>query len=243
MAIVIGLQLLLVILLIRYFVTHDKGPREPLSALIFAGVVGFYAVIIGVVLEFFIIPSTALPDPGKPATHVGVITILLACLAIGVIEELSKAVPLKRFLADKSYFNEISDGIIYFGITGLIFGALENISYAFAYGASVGLMRVISIPFMHASFTSIIGYAIARQKVLNLPRRVVTKSFILAIGLHAFYDFGLYYNHAWSRYAALILTVFINFAVIYLYRRASREDAARVVTTTYPPSAAGPNLV
>lgn len=225
MLIVIGLQLLLALWLIRYLVRNDKGPREPFSALLYAGVLGFYAVIVGIVLEFFIIPSTALPNPDQSAAHVGVASIVLACLAIGIIEELAKALPLKRFIYKKGYFNEVSDGIIYFGITGLVFGALENISYAMAYGSAVGLDRVITLPFMHAGFTSIIGYAVARQKVLGLSQSVITRGFIVAIGLHAFYDFGVFYNRPWSRISSFALTIGINLLIFYLYRRARRTDA------------------
>ena len=228
MIIVIALQVLLVVWLIRYLLRRDKGPKEPGAALFYAGLIGIFAVIIGGILELFIIPSTALPVPGQPAVHIGVITIILGCLAIGVIEELSKALPLKRFIVKKSYFNEVSDGIIYFGITGLIFGALENVMYALTYGTAVGLDRVITIPFMHAGFTSIIGYAIARQKVLGLPKRVVTAGFVTAISLHAVYDFGLFYDHTWSRLSSLGLTVVINLLIFWLYKRARRTDATRV---------------
>ena len=230
MIIVIALQILLVILLIRYLLRHNKGPKEPAAALFYAGILGLFAVIVSSILELLIIPSTALPVPGKSAVHVGVVTIILGCLAIGVIEELAKALPLKRFIVKKDYFNEVSDGIIYFGITGLIFGALENVSYALTYGTAVGLDRVITIPFMHAGFTSIIGYAIARQKVLGLPKRVVTTGFLAAIFLHAFYDFGLFYDHTWSRLSSLGLTVIINLLIFWLYKRARRIDASRLPT-------------
>ena len=228
MIIVIALQVLLVVWLIRYLIRRDKGPKEPFTALAYAGLLGVFAVIIGSILELFIIPSTALPVPGQQAVHIGVATIILGCLAIGIIEELAKALPLKRFIVKKDYFNEVSDGIIYFGITGLIFGALENISYALSYGTATGLDRVITIPFMHAGFTSIIGYAIARQKVLGLPQRVVAMGFITAILLHAFYDFGLFYDHTWSRLSSLGLTVIINLIVFWLYKRARRTDAINV---------------
>ena len=228
MIVVIALQVLLVIWLISYLLRRDKGTKEPGAALFYAGLVGVFAVIIGGILELFIIPATALPVPGQPAVHIGVVTIILGCLAIGVIEELSKALPLKRFIVKKSYFNEVSDGIIYFGITGLIFGALENVMYALTYGTTVGLDRAITIPFMHAGFTSIIGYAIARQKVLGLPKRVVTAGFVTAIGLHAVYDFGLFYNHTLSRLSSLGLTVVINLLIFWLYKRARRTDATHV---------------
>lgn len=228
MIIVIALQLLLVIWLIRYLLRRDKGSKEPAIALFYAGFLGLFAVIIGSVLELFIIPSTALPVPGQSAAMVGVSIIILGSLAIGVIEELAKALPLKKFIYNKGYFNEVSDGIIYFGITGLIFGAIENVLYAASYGTEVGLMRVITIPFMHAGFTAIIGYAIARRKVLGSPQSVVTNGFLLAIGLHALYDFGLFYDRSWSRYLSLALTVICNLVIFYLYKKARQTDATNV---------------
>jgi RsiW-degrading membrane proteinase PrsW (M82 family) len=229
MRIIIGLQILLTIWLIRYLLRNDRGPKEPIGALLYAGMLGVFAVVIGSVLELFIIPSTALPAPGETAVHVSVATIALACLAVGAIEELVKAVPLKRFLENKGYFNEVSDGIIYFAIAGMLFGTLENIGYAVTYGSAVGIARIITIPFMHAGFTSIIGYAVARHKVLGAPASTVTLGFALAIGLHTLYDFGQFYGTRITRVSSLVITVVANCAVFYLYKRSRRLD--RQITT------------
>jgi RsiW-degrading membrane proteinase PrsW (M82 family) len=227
MQIIIGLQILLTIWLIRYLLRRDTGPKEPPLALVYAGVLGVFAVVIGSLVELFIIPSTALPVPGQTAAHISVTTIALACLAVGVIEELAKAWPLKNFLYDKGYFNEVSDGIIYFGIAGMLFGTLENIGYALTYGSAVGFARLVTIPFMHAGFTSIIGYAIARRKVLGSPAGMVAAGFALAIGLHALYDFGQFYGTKYTRVMSLVITIAANLAVFYLYRRARQSDMAR----------------
>lgn len=224
MAIIIGLQFALVAWLVRYFLRRDKGPQEPKGALLYAGMLGVFGVLVASVLEAYIIPAGAIPTANQHDLHISLPGLVMACIAVGVIEEGAKALPLKRFLYDKLYFNEVSDGIIYFGIAGMLFGALENIGYALTYGSGVGLARIITIPFMHAGFTSIVGYAIARQKMLKLPAHSWWRGFLLAITLHAVYDFGLIYGSTASRIVSLALTVVVNLAVFYLYKKARRLD-------------------
>lgn len=228
MLIVVLLQILIVIWLIRHLIRGDKGPREPFFPVVYAGLLGVFAVAIAGIINAFTIPIIGLPLPGESTANISLFSFIIGCLAIGVTEELSKALPLKNFLQNKAYFNEVGDGIIFFGITGMVFGALENLMYAATFGSDVGLMRILTVPFMHAGLSCIIGYAVARRKVLGRPQWTVSLSFTLAIGLHALYNFGIFYNQPWSRYLSLALVIIINYMIFFLYKRARRTDAAEV---------------
>jgi len=237
MFIVIILQVLLVYWLIKYLIRRDKGPKEPVLAVIYAGILGVFAVIVAGIINSIVLPIIGLPGPATSAAGISLTTLIIGVLSIGMTEELAKALPLKRFIYHKGYFNEVSDGIIFFGITGMVFGALENIFYALNYGSAVGLDRIIAVPFMHAGFTSIVGYFIARRKVLGRPEWTVTYGFLLAIGLHSLYNFGLFYDQPWSRMLSFALIVIINLTIFYLYWRARRTDARHVPTPRPSPLA------
>src|SRR5206468_1205377 len=118
MFIIIGIQVLLLVWLVRYLVRGDRGPKEPFGALLYAGVLGLFAAIIGSFLESLIIPAGALPTLHNQTTSISATGLVLACLAVGIIEEGCKALPLKGHIYKKPYFNEVSDGVIYFGIAG-----------------------------------------------------------------------------------------------------------------------------
>lgn len=228
MIFVILLQILLVVWLIRYLVRRDTEPKEPALPVIYAGLLGVFAIIVAGTINSITLPIIGLPGPTSVAANTSLATLIIGCLAIGITEELSKALPLKRFIYKKGYFNEVSDGIIFFGITGMIFGAIENIFYASNYGSSVGIDRIIAVPFMHAGFTSIVGYYLARQKVLGRPKWTATYGLLLAIGLHSLYNFGLFYDQPWSRLMSFALIIVINLSIFYLYWRARRTDALNV---------------
>jgi RsiW-degrading membrane proteinase PrsW (M82 family) len=222
--IIIIIQILIITWLINYLLHHDNGPREPRAALFGAGLFGVLGVVIGMVLEFFLIPASSLPSPGQTRITAPIIEIIISCAIIGLVEEFAKSGPLARWIYKKSYFNEVSDGIIYFGIAGLVFGAIENIGYALAYGPAVGLDRIITIPFMHGGFASIIGFAVARHKLLGGSKATIYGAYFLAAALHGFYDFGLFYRHTWSIYSSLAITVIANFIIFQLYDTARKED-------------------
>src|SRR4051812_34181775 len=99
----------LAVFLTWYFLKHDRGHKKAVGSLWAAAGFGLLGTVIAGVLEVLILPS----DDLKSAA-VGGLSLTLVALGIGVIEELSKFVPLALYLYPKRYFNEHTDGVIYF---------------------------------------------------------------------------------------------------------------------------------
>ncbi len=177
--------LLLAAVFAGFLLKRDKGEREPVGALWTAFGLGALGVVLAGGIEYFV-----LPDIFTEKQTLG--TLAWVALSIGIIEELCKFLPLLWFLYRKRYFNEHTDGVIYFALAGLGFGLPENIIYTIQFGAETGWARLVMTPLFHAATTGLIGYAVSRHKIDGMPLRRVVYMAVAVIGLHALYDFGLF---------------------------------------------------
>ena len=123
--------------LVIFLLKSDKGEREPVNALWIAAGMGILAAILAAVIEKWLIPTSNL----EAGASIGV--MLPSFIGVGVIEESLKFLPLAIYIYHKKYFNEHTDGIIYFAIAGLGFGLPENILYTIQYGAKPGIGRLV----------------------------------------------------------------------------------------------------
>lgn len=168
-----------------YFVKTDHGEKEPIGALWIAFGCGALAAVAAGVIESFLLPT-----PQQAATQ-SLSSLLLVALAIGLIEETVKFIPFALFIRNKRYFNENTDGIIYFALVGLGFGLPENILYTLHYGVSTGVGRLVITPLFHAAITGIVGYFFVRYKLGGGSVWRVVIALLTAIVIHGLYDFGL----------------------------------------------------
>ncbi|MEO8785252.1 MAG: PrsW family glutamic-type intramembrane protease [Candidatus Saccharimonadales bacterium] len=208
-----------------YLISHDRGAKEPVSGLWIAVGFGVLAAAVAGVAESIIIPGHYLshPSSGTP------LQLLAVAMAIGVVEESFKFIPLALYLYHKSFFNEHTDGIIYFALAGLGFGLPENILYAFSFGAKSGLMRVIMTPIFHSTTTALVGYFLIRAKLGHRkPIALVSTALLAAIFLHGLYDFGLLVAGQIPLFALLsvILTGALTICFFWLYKKATQQDQA-----------------
>lgn len=206
-------------LTIRYLINRDRGTKEPANALLIAGLFGVLAVVLSYGMN-----SRFVADAVAGSGAVALFGAARAALMIGLIEESAKLLPLAWWLYHKKYFNEVTDGIIYFGTTAMMFGIIENVLYTLSYGGEVGLVRLVTVPFMHAGFSVWFGWLLARHKAYRNNRLLVLAGYLIAIGLHAAYNFGLMYGTWYSGLASLVLVIVANGAIFYLYGRAERRD-------------------
>lgn len=207
--------------LIGFLLRKDRGPKEPVGALWEAAGFGLAATFLASILEGLFVPAgAAAAGLGTMGLAKGIVVFVL----VGFIEEGAKFWPLARFVYKKRYFNELTDGIIYFTVAGLSFGLAENILYTLTYGAGVGVLRLILIPIFHGATTGIIGYFLARAKVRQLPFNSVIPVFCAVALLHGLYDFGLASGVVLFVTLAFMLTLCITTGYFLYYMRATEGD-------------------
>ena len=205
-----------------YFLSHDRGSKEPVAALWIAAGFGFLAAIAAAIIE----QNTLAADLVKPNAYTATSSIFLGAIAVGVIEEVCKFLPLALYLFKKPFFNEYTDGIIYFAIAGLGFGVPENILYSVGLGVKAGLTRIFLTTFFHAAMTAFVGYYLISAKRQNKSLMAPGLALLAAAILHGFYDFGLLAAERLPIMA--LLSIGITFSMtaylFILYKKATHQD-------------------
>ncbi len=210
----------LAVWLAHFLVRRDRGEREPVAALWAVFGLGFVGAIAAVVLEGFI-PAQYLPTDHPLPVGSGT---FLAAMAIGLIEEVCKFVPVALFVYKKRYFNEHTDGIIYFAIAGLGFGLPENLLYVLEFGTGAGFARVIMTPFFHASLTALAGYFLIRVKLDKKPMWTVGAALLGVAFIHGMYDFGLFTGIGWLVLVSLAISFGSTIALFVYYTKSTHSD-------------------
>lgn len=210
--------------LVWYLLSHDRGEKEPVDALWIAAGLGLVGALLAGFLEAKLVISDNLIG-GMPHG-----TMLRTALLIGFIEEACKFVPLAFFIYKKRYFNEHTDGVIYFALAGLAFGLPENILYTLQYGTKTGLLRLGLTPLFHAAATGTIGYYLAKRKLAKQPVFGIVVPLIIISILHGFYDFGLATGSTILGVAAIAATVGLSAALFMLYLKATQLDQAVAIS-------------
>jgi RsiW-degrading membrane proteinase PrsW (M82 family) len=150
--------------------------------------------------------------------------LFTAAMAVGAIEELCKFLPLAAWIYKKRYFNEHTDGVIYFAIAGLGFGLPENILYTLQFGTEAGTVRLILTPIFHAATTGLVGYYLINRKLSSKPVATVIPGLAAAIVLHGLYDFGLLSGRPIYQLGALLITLSLSAGLFMLFLKATQQD-------------------
>jgi len=208
-----------------FLIFHDHGEKEPIGALWIALALGLFAALPAVLLERSLLhlqPNNLSPQ----LTQLGLNT-----LGVGVIEEACKFLPLAFFIYKRRYFNEHTDGVIYFALAGLGFGLPENILYTAQFGSSAGFARIILTPFFHAATTAIVGYYLARGKMRGRSVIWVALPLVLMMLLHGLYDFGLMSNKSVFAMMSVGITFALSGALFVLFLKAQELDQDMGIST------------
>lgn len=208
-----------------FFISHDHGEKEPIGMLWLAVFLGALGAVMAATIGGWVINAEDLLPGGSHAA------LLIAMLLIGVIEEACKFVPLSAILWKKRYFNEHTDGIIYFSLAGLGFGLPENILYTAQFGVKTGLIRMILTPIFHAATTGIVGYYLVKRKLDGKSYIGIWPILLAAMIIHGLYNFGL--TSGIQLYAGLsvLITLVLSVALFTLYVRATELDQDMGLTT------------
>lgn len=223
MYLIILAHILIAIFFVRWLIKNDRGAKEPRSG--YKAAIGFGLLAL-IVLLFF---NPFHNEDTIQQLLEGPVDLQMAfftALTVGITEEVAKCIPLGLYLWKKSYFNETTDGLFYFGITGMVFGVIESILYTVGMGAATGIARILFTPFLHVGMSMWFGYFLARRKVRGTGSGMVVVGLLLAIGLHTLYDFGAFSRNLWLVLLSLALATALNIGVFQLYKRSRAEDQA-----------------
>jgi RsiW-degrading membrane proteinase PrsW (M82 family) len=201
-----------------FLLKSDKGQKEPVGALWTAFLFGIVAAIIAGIIENLLVP---LKDT-KPG--VSLVTMLISFIVVGIIEESLKFWPLAGFIYRKKYFNEHTDGIIYFALVGLGFGIPENILYTVQFGSKVGIARIVLTPLFHSALTAMIGYFLIKAKLNKRSFLTVIIAFLSAVLLHGIYDFGLSSGNTLLMLLSFAITLALTINLFNLFYKARARD-------------------
>ncbi|MBP9852487.1 MAG: protease PrsW [Patescibacteria group bacterium] len=204
--------------LILYLLSRDKGQTEPRPIIWAAFGFGILALPIASLGEGQLGIDSIESLRTAPINHLAMVS-----LGVGVIEELAKFLPLALFIYKKGYFNEHTDGILYFATAGIGFGLPENILYTLGNGAGTGVVRLFLTPVFHAATTALIGYYLARTKVEKRSFAGPALALGVMILAHGLYDFGLLSGKASLALLSLGITAGLSGALFY-YVTVARED-------------------
>lgn len=219
MLLLIQLFVAISVFLVVYLLSRDRGQVEPRSMLWAAFGFGVLAIPIAVSLELL-----AGVGSMEELHGVGISRLVALSLWIGLVEEIAKFLPLALFIYKKGYFNEHTDGVLYFTVAGMGFGLPENILYTLGEGAGTGLARLVLTPIFHAATTACVGYYLARAKVEGRSLWGPGLALVAMIVVHGFYDFGLLSGVGLFAIASVMTTASISGALFVYATHAKKDD-------------------
>ncbi len=201
-----------------FLLSHDRGPKEPVLALWLAFGLGALSALAAYFIEREFI------NPANIAIGAPKDVLLRSTITVAVIEECCKFLPLALYIYKRRYFNEHTDGVIYFALVGLGFGLPENLLYTLQQGTQTGITRIFLTPIFHAAITGMVGYFLAKQKLDHRSPLIVVIALGVAIILHGFYDFGLLSGVLIYQLVSVIITISLAGSLFVLLIRATDHD-------------------
>ena len=195
-----------------YHYYKDRDLPEPPANLLFCFVLGIVAAGLSKAMYVGLEPLGLRFDAVALAADNVPVLFAYTMLGIGPIEELAKMIPFLLVAVRFKAFDDPMDGIIYASFIALGYAAVENYHYLDFLTPTEAFARGFAGPVIHIAFASIWAHWIARAllagKSLVRPAFI---GFLLAAGLHGFYDF-LVLRHAVLALpiaATLIATIWI----------------------------------
>ncbi|MEM0492343.1 MAG: PrsW family intramembrane metalloprotease [Candidatus Thermoplasmatota archaeon] len=181
------------------------------------------AIVFSVILEglFNISLSISVTNPDKLA-------FLTVVILAPLVEEFAKPLAL-RLKHVKKNLEELEDGLIYGAVAGLGFSATENLLYGVTF-LSKGLfifmvlmgIRSIGGCLLHASATALTGYGYGKTILKRTSFIRVLPYFILAVLLHASYNFLVSYELL-GLLIGLVLAIMLVVFTMSMIRKVIRQ--------------------
>ena len=161
---------------------------------------------------------------------------LLYFIVVGLSEEGSKYILLKKRTWNNPEFNCQFDGVVYGVFVSLGFALWENIGYVAMYGLTTAAIRAVTAIPGHACFGVFMGawYGMAKRREgagdPDGARRMRTRALVIPTLLHGFYDFSA---SSESGTMNLVFLVFVVVMFITAYRLVKHVSANDVYIQNY----------
>ncbi len=187
------------------------------------------AVIAAIILELILDVSLVASFP-----NYSIFGLSIAIFIAPFAEELTKPLALRTKTVKKE-LSELEDGLIYGAVAGLGFSATENLLYGYSFYLQevtfvtfilLMALRSFGACLLHASATALTGYGYGKTIIARTSLIRVLPYFLLAIGVHAFYNFLLSYPVFGAAAGLLMALAFSIIAIHYIRKRIRTLDAA-----------------
>lgn len=204
-----------VVAIIWYITFLDSLNKEPLKMLVRTFLFGVLSIIPAVILEVY---------GGKWLGEVNTIpkAWIQAFIVVALSEELAKYFFLRKYIYNKSEFDEPYDGIVYAVMISMGFAALENVMYVAEGGLSVAIARMFTAVPAHASFAVLMGYWVGRAKMENKPE-LNWLGLGSAVLFHGLYDFFLltemFKGQIFGAILSLVIAIVLSRSAIKIHRK------------------------
>lgn len=237
------------IAIITFIYAKDEYEKEPLRLIRKSFLYGILSVLITTMISAIL--SIALGDSFDVDYLVAerdvVGLFLLAFFGVGLVEEFSKWLVIRRVIFHWKNFNEPLDGIVYSVMVSMGFATLENILYVFGVSAALGVndgyvtgvLRMFTAVPSHATDAVIMGYFVGKAK---FDER--NSGLLLAMGLigatafHGIYDYFAFISWIEGLFAGAVVSLlvagYLSVKAISIHKRASPFHPGRAASLPYP---------
>lgn len=192
----------------------DKYEREPFRYVIMHFLWGAIGAIFFALIGSYFLNSVFI----SPFNNEYQDTIISAILIAPFVEELTKGIYLIKTF-NKSYFDNITDGLVYGGAIGLGFGMTENFMYFLTNSdninswISIVIIRSVFSAVMHGIATATLGAMLAKSKFT----KSLLKYFLPVLGL----ILAMIFHSLWNLLVSFEFTFIIGFifmiGLIYVF--------------------------
>lgn len=195
------------LLWLRYFYRKDPRAPEPLQWVALTFAIGALSVLPASWLESLLQNFWAQLAPSPYWFFL----LLNFFLNVGPVEECFKFGVVFYLIYQRARFDEPMDGMIYASAAAIGFATAENVIYMFTFGWQVLIFRGFLTTLAHIVFASLWGMALgqAPYEPPEQAKYLVTRGLLIAIFIHALYDFLLMANLPGSLLFLLILMTWL----------------------------------
>jgi len=163
------------------------------------------------------------------------ISLVLTLFIAPFVEELTKPLAL-RLKTVKNSLDELEDGLILGAVAGLGFSATENLLYGYSFLSEGGLLvflilmsiRSVGGCLLHASATALTGYGYGKSIILGKSFLRVMPYFIVAIFVHAFYNFLVSFKTIGLASGLFVALIFVIITIHFVRKKIRTLDANRI---------------